>query len=129
VSDIDTAVVDSLKVLDPAGRLEKRPNCSRAFGSSLQFAICREIFRNCRESRSYWLSNVLIISRLWKEFSRLKEQGEFLGIAGKVLGIAGKILGIAGKSSVRIANGGRVWRGLNSGPRVRPPAGLVLTRV
>jgi hypothetical protein len=26
VSDIDTAVVDSLKVLDPAGRLEKRPN-------------------------------------------------------------------------------------------------------
>jgi hypothetical protein len=48
-----------------------------------------------------------------------------LGIAGKVLGIAGKILGIAGKSSVRIANGGRVWRGLNPGPRVRPPAGLV----
>jgi len=26
VSDIDTDVVDSLKVLDPDGRLEKRPN-------------------------------------------------------------------------------------------------------
>ena len=26
VSDIDTEVVDSLKVLDPDGRLEKRPN-------------------------------------------------------------------------------------------------------
>ena len=26
-SDIDTGVVDSLKVLDPDGRLEKRPNC------------------------------------------------------------------------------------------------------
>src|SRR5437660_8168033 len=26
VSDIDTGVVDSLKVLDPDGRLEKRPN-------------------------------------------------------------------------------------------------------
>jgi hypothetical protein len=62
-------------------------------------AICnlQGDFRNCRESRSYRLSNVLIISRLWKEFSRLKEQGEFLGIAGKVLGIAGKILGIAGR--------------------------------
>jgi hypothetical protein len=66
-------------------------------GSSLQFAICREIFRNCSESRSYWLSNFLIISRPSKEFSRLKEQGEFLGIAGKVLGIAGKILGLAGR--------------------------------
>jgi hypothetical protein len=31
------------------------------------------------------------------EFSRLKEQGEFFGIAGKVLGIAGTILGIAGR--------------------------------
>src|SRR6516225_1814392 len=27
VSDIDTVVVDSLKVLDPDGRLEKRPKC------------------------------------------------------------------------------------------------------
>ena len=26
VSDIDTAEVDSLKALDPSGRLEKRPN-------------------------------------------------------------------------------------------------------
>ena len=27
MSDIDTVVVDSLKVLDPDGRLEKRPKC------------------------------------------------------------------------------------------------------
>jgi hypothetical protein len=26
VSDVDTGVVDSLKVVDPDGRLEKRPN-------------------------------------------------------------------------------------------------------
>ena len=29
VSDIDTGVVDSLKVLDPDGRLEKRPRPTR----------------------------------------------------------------------------------------------------
>jgi hypothetical protein len=27
--------------------------CSRGSEISLQFAICREIFRNCRESQSY----------------------------------------------------------------------------
>jgi hypothetical protein len=30
VSDVDTGVVDSLKVLDPDGRLEKRPNIGSA---------------------------------------------------------------------------------------------------
>jgi hypothetical protein len=50
------------------------------------------------------LSNLLMIP-----FSRPKEQGALLGVTGELLGIAGKILGIAGKSSVRIANGGRVW--------------------
>jgi len=35
VSDIDTVVVDSLKVLDPDGRLEKRPNCCVAANCSV----------------------------------------------------------------------------------------------
>jgi hypothetical protein len=35
----------------------------------LQFAICREFFRNCRESRSYCLPSFLIVSRSWKDFS------------------------------------------------------------
>src|SRR6266404_4654043 len=38
VSDIDTAVVDSLKALDPDGRLEKRTNSGR-LGMS---ALCQE---------------------------------------------------------------------------------------
>ena len=38
VSDIDTGVVDSLKVLDPDGRLEKRTN-SRHLGMS---ALCQK---------------------------------------------------------------------------------------
>ena len=38
VSDIDTGVVDSLKALDPDGRLEKRTN-SRRLGLS---ALCQE---------------------------------------------------------------------------------------
>src|SRR5262249_33583178 len=37
VGDIDTGVVDSLKVLDPDGRLEKRTNC-RQLGLS---ALCQ----------------------------------------------------------------------------------------
>ena len=55
-------------------------------GISLQFAICREIFRNCRESRSYFLPSFLIISRPSKEFSRPKEQGTFLALQGKEQG-------------------------------------------
>ncbi|MFY9882328.1 MAG: hypothetical protein WAK39_23480, partial [Pseudolabrys sp.] len=34
VGDIDTAAVDSLKTLDPNGRLEKRPNSGRGFMSA-----------------------------------------------------------------------------------------------
>jgi hypothetical protein len=106
---------------------------ARGSDLSLQFAICREIFRNCRESRSYWLSSFVIISRLCTEFSRLKEQGEFLGIAGKVLGIAGKILGLAGrKSSMElrmVAGFGAARRArLNSQNRPRracPDSGLI----
>jgi hypothetical protein len=51
-----------------------------------------------------FLSNLLIIPRSCKEFSRPKEQGAFLVLQGELLGIAGKILRIAGKSSVGIAN-------------------------
>ena len=36
VSDIDTVAVDSLKVLDPNGRLEKRPN----WGPAANDALC-----------------------------------------------------------------------------------------
>ena len=35
MSDIDTAVVDGLKVLDPNGRLEKLPRRSFAFVSAI----------------------------------------------------------------------------------------------
>jgi hypothetical protein len=74
---------------------------------SLQLTICRVIFRNCREGRSYCLSSFLMVSRGWKEFSRPEEQGE--------------IFGYCREEQRGIANGGRVARagkqGLNAGPR------------
>src|SRR5688572_23892601 len=75
---------------------------------SLQFAICRVIFRNCRENRSYCLSSFLMVLRCWKEFSRPKEQGE--------------IFGCCREEQRGIASGGRVdaragKQGLNAGPR------------
>jgi hypothetical protein len=46
------------------------------------------------------------------EFSRLKEQGEFFGIAGKVLGYCRDDFGnCREKSSVELRMVGRVWRG------------------
>jgi hypothetical protein len=79
-----------------------------------------------------------MIPKMLVGFSRLKEQGEFLGIAGKILGIAGKILEIAGRREERRLElrmvGQKFWcartsKGLNSGPRVVASAGLVPTRV
>jgi hypothetical protein len=68
---------------------------------SLQFAICRVIFRNCRESRSYFLPSFLIVSRPSKEFSRPKEQGAFLALQGKK---QGAFFVLQGRSSFGIAN-------------------------
>jgi hypothetical protein len=46
VSDIDTAVVDSLKVLDPNGRLEKLPRGSM-IGAAVHDPECRFTTINC----------------------------------------------------------------------------------
>jgi hypothetical protein len=51
VSDIDTGVVVSLKVLDPDGRLEKRTN-GPAFGTS---ALCHYRLMHCSKNRLFKL--------------------------------------------------------------------------
>jgi hypothetical protein len=49
---------------------------------SLQFAVCREIFRNCRESR-FKVVKSNNDSKGLKELSLFTEQGVFFAVAGK----------------------------------------------
>jgi hypothetical protein len=51
-------------------------------GSSLHSAICREIFRNCRESRFFAVEFTNYFNN-FKELSLFTEQGAFLVSAGK----------------------------------------------
>src|SRR6516164_3183447 len=53
VSDIDTVVVDSLKVLDPDGRLEKRPKS----GHGLMSALCQSRPSRCSEEQCYSITS------------------------------------------------------------------------
>src|SRR6266545_3310320 len=75
---------------------------------SLQFAICREIFRNYRESQSVPCQNFLMISRGSYEFSLA--QG-----AGRGFEYCREGFGNCREEQRGIANGGRVWRAWEAG--------------
>src|SRR6266540_313796 len=81
-------------ILEPDGLIVQDPTLFKAIDISLQFAICREIFRNCRESQSYWPSSFRMVSMSWNEFSRAQGAGRGFGC------LQGGFWEIAGKSSV-----------------------------
>ena len=60
MSDIDTAAVDSLKVLDPNGRLEKRHHCSAhrsdAEGQYPNRREARQSFRTRSLPAPFWFA-------------------------------------------------------------------------
>jgi hypothetical protein len=104
---------------DPTAWLRMQSEAKRSRGRiSLQFAICREIFRNCRESRSY-CCQVFEWFQYLRRRPRSKEQGGFFGNAGTE---QGAFLVLQGRAAFGIVNGGRVFdargqAGLNAGPR------------
>ena len=65
VSDIDTGVADSLKVLDPDGRLEKRT-----------YALHHGMSALCRHKRTFAVQQVFLFDHLVGEREQRRRHGE-----------------------------------------------------